>query len=216
MTQTVFGIFCKEDREGLFFLVDGKKKRDLWPLVKKYVHPMTAVICTDTAGQYKKVDRLIPGVIHKTTNHSKGEFVAKDDKSNTINPLENENKHFKRSLISRVSKKSLASYMALHYYRRARLDPIGRSNYGAQVWQFIQDVIQVYPGCLRPGLQLLQIDKITPEDMGIEHLMPNPYENYDSDVSELSDSEDDEWKDDQNDIDWEDSVGEKPAKKRKR
>ncbi|GIX76192.1 uncharacterized protein CDAR_484341 [Caerostris darwini] len=74
-----------------------------------------------------------------------------------------------------------------------------------RVWQFIQDVIQVYPGCLRPGLQLLQIDKITPEDMDIEHLMPNPYENYDSDVSELSDSEDDEWKDDQNDIVWEDS-----------
>ncbi|GIY32923.1 hypothetical protein CEXT_573811 [Caerostris extrusa] len=43
--------------------------------------------------------------------------------------------------------------------------------------------------------------------MDIEHLMPNPYENYDSDVSELSDSEDDRWKDDQNDIDWEDSAG---------
>ncbi|GIY28064.1 hypothetical protein CEXT_141691, partial [Caerostris extrusa] len=42
--------------------------------------------------------------------------------------------------------------------------------------------------------------------MDIEHLMPNPYENYDSDVSELSDSEDDRWKDDQNDIDWEDSA----------
>ncbi|GIY75094.1 hypothetical protein CDAR_371941 [Caerostris darwini] len=25
MTQTVFGIFCKQDGEGLFFLVDGKK-----------------------------------------------------------------------------------------------------------------------------------------------------------------------------------------------
>ncbi|GIY85294.1 DDE_Tnp_IS1595 domain-containing protein [Caerostris darwini] len=77
MTKIVFGIFCKEDREGLFFLVDGKKKRDLWPLVKQYVHPMTAVICTDEAAQYKKVDRLILGVIHKTTNHSKGYFIRK-------------------------------------------------------------------------------------------------------------------------------------------
>ncbi|GIY87262.1 DDE_Tnp_IS1595 domain-containing protein [Caerostris extrusa] len=122
-----------EDREGLFLL--GRWEEEKGPVApcKKYVHPMTAVICTYTAAQYKKIDRLIPGVIHKTINHSKGEFVTKDDKSNTINPLENENKYLKRFLISRVSKKSLASYMALHYYRRAPLDPIGRSNYGAQV-----------------------------------------------------------------------------------
>ncbi|GIX70117.1 hypothetical protein CDAR_312561 [Caerostris darwini] len=169
---------------------------------------MTVLICTDTAGQYKKVDRLIPGVIHKTTNHSKGEFVAKDDKSNTINPLENENKHFKRSLISSFQEiaciihgTSLLQESTAGSYRQIKLRSSGMA---------------VHPGCLRPGLQLLQIDKITPEDMDIEHLMQNPYENYDSDVSELSDSEDDEWKDDQNDIDWEDSVGEKPAKKRKR
>ncbi|GIY76245.1 DDE_Tnp_IS1595 domain-containing protein, partial [Caerostris darwini] len=88
MTQTVFVIFCKEDREGLFFLVDGKKKRHLRKPREK--------ICPshdgkDEAAQYEKVDRLMPGVIHKTTNHSKGGYVAKDDKSNTINPLENEN-----------------------------------------------------------------------------------------------------------------------------
>ncbi|GIX81445.1 hypothetical protein CEXT_456261 [Caerostris extrusa] len=74
------------------------KKRDLWPLVKNYVHPETAVICTDKAGQYKKIDRLIKGVVHKTTNHSKGEFV---DKNDTINPLEKENKHLKKAIVYR-------------------------------------------------------------------------------------------------------------------
>ncbi|GIY72309.1 hypothetical protein CDAR_522401 [Caerostris darwini] len=77
---------------------DGKKNRDLWLLVKKYVHPMTAVICADEAAQYKKVDHLIPGFIHKAANHSTAELVAKDDKSDTINPFENENKHLKWSL----------------------------------------------------------------------------------------------------------------------
>ncbi|GIY62192.1 hypothetical protein CEXT_576361 [Caerostris extrusa] len=44
----------------------------------------TAVICTDEARQDKKIDRLFKGAVHKTTNHSKGEFV---DKNDTINPL---------------------------------------------------------------------------------------------------------------------------------
>ncbi|GIX97950.1 DDE_Tnp_IS1595 domain-containing protein [Caerostris darwini] len=212
MTQTVFGIFCKQDREGLFFLVDGKKKRDLWPLVKKYVHPETAVICTDEAGQYKKIDQLIKGVVHKTTNHSKGEFVDKNDKNNTINPLENENKHLKKAIVYRKTQKMLRQYMATHYYRRTRLDHMGKKNLGAKIWQFIQDVKEVYPGCLKSGLEMIQIDKVLPEDVGIEHLMPN-HKNYDdSEVAEWSDLEEDGMEDDVLDLDWEEIIT-RPAKK---
>ncbi|GIY72310.1 hypothetical protein CDAR_522411 [Caerostris darwini] len=39
-------------------------------------------------------------------------------------------------------------------------------------------------------------------------LFPFSAENFDSDVSELSDVEDDRWEDDQNDSDWEDSAAE--------
>ncbi|GIY04093.1 hypothetical protein CDAR_106691 [Caerostris darwini] len=54
MTETVFGIFCNRWGE----------KWDLWALVKKYVHPETAV--NKEAEQYKKIDRLIKGDVHKT------------------------------------------------------------------------------------------------------------------------------------------------------
>ncbi|GIY47228.1 DDE_Tnp_IS1595 domain-containing protein [Caerostris extrusa] len=180
-----------------------KKKRDLWPLVKKYVHPETAVICTDEAGQYKKIDQLIKGVVHKTTNHSKGEFVDKKNKNNTINPLENENKHLKKAIVYRKTQKMLRQYMATHYYRRTRLDHMGKKNLGAQIWQFIQDVKEVYPGCLKSGLEMIQIDKVLPEDVGIERLMPNYKNDDDSEVTEWSDLEEDGMEDDVLDLDWE-------------
>ncbi|GIY99130.1 DDE_Tnp_IS1595 domain-containing protein [Caerostris extrusa] len=160
ITQTVFGIFCKQDREGLSFLADGGKKRDLWPPVKKCVHSETAIICTDEAGQYKKIDRLIKDVVNKTTNPSKGEFV---DKNDAINLLENENKHFKKSIVSR---KCLGNIW-LHTVT-------GKRNLGALIWQFIQDVKEVYPGCLKS-------------------------DDNDSEVIEWSDLEDDVY-----DLDWED------------
>ncbi|XP_035227418.1 uncharacterized protein LOC118199635 [Stegodyphus dumicola] len=72
MTITVLGIYCREDKEGLFFRVNGKSKRDIWPYIKHHVHPETSVICTDSAKQYKNVESMFSGAVHKTTNHSKG------------------------------------------------------------------------------------------------------------------------------------------------
>ena len=60
--------------------------------------------------------------------------------------------------------------MALHYYRRTRLEPAGSD--GAQIWQLLMDVKSVYPGCGQEGLKLKEIGLPTAEDMGIESLMP--------------------------------------------
>ncbi|GIY60331.1 hypothetical protein CDAR_9551 [Caerostris darwini] len=86
--------------------------------------------------------------------------------------------------------------MTWHYYRRIRLDLFGISNNGARVWQFIQGVIQVYPGCLKPGLELLQIHTAEYEYRTADA----KFERFYSDVSEVSDfEEDDGWDDDIND-----------------
>lgn len=98
MTVTVFGMYCREDKEGLFFRVNGKSKRDLWPYIKKYCHESTSIICSDSARQYMGVENLFLNAQHKRTNRRKGEFVSKDDKTNTINDLENQNKLLKKSL----------------------------------------------------------------------------------------------------------------------
>ncbi|GBN20246.1 hypothetical protein AVEN_45348-1 [Araneus ventricosus] len=118
MTQVVLGIYCREDKEGLFFLVKGKERADFWPFMKKHCHPETSVICTDSTRQYYDVQNLFQEATHKRTNHKIGQFVDLHDRSNTINDLDNENKHLKKSVVSRRTPKMLPQYKALHYYRR--------------------------------------------------------------------------------------------------
>lgn len=166
MTITIFGIYCRETKDGLFFRTEGKSKRDLWPLIKQHVHPDTSFIHTDAGKQYDGVEKLFTNATHKVVNHSKGEYVQKDDRTNHINSIENMNKILKRE-IKHLS--HLHQYMALHFYRRTLMN---QKEFGAKVNQFIQDVKQVYPGPTGEVLQLRSIDEPTPESMGISHLMP--------------------------------------------
>ena len=87
-TVVVFGLYYREDKEGLFFEVEGKKKRDLWPYIKHYCDPETSIICSDQAKQYYGEEKFFKQAVHKSTNHSK------TDMSNTIN----ENKQLKAIL----------------------------------------------------------------------------------------------------------------------
>ena len=41
---TLFGIYCTEDKMGVYFQMNGKSKRDLWPIIHQVVHPDTVVI----------------------------------------------------------------------------------------------------------------------------------------------------------------------------
>ena len=96
MNIVVQGLYCKEDKTGIFLKVDGKSKRDLWPYIKKFVDPNTSTICTDQTKQYHGVEKLFGSTYsHLTTNHSVGEFVTAANSSNTINDLENQNKLLK-------------------------------------------------------------------------------------------------------------------------
>ncbi|GFQ95104.1 DDE_Tnp_IS1595 domain-containing protein [Trichonephila clavata] len=160
-------------KKGFFFLVDGKKKKDLWPRIARHCNPETSVICTDSATQYHNINKLFNDAIHKTTNHKKGEFVNKTDKLNTINPLENENRHFKKSIVSRKSEKSIIQYMALHFYRRTRLNTL--KSLDAKVQMFLEDISWVFPGYGKEGLQLKKIEAPTVESEGISDMMPKTF-----------------------------------------
>ncbi|KAK0072843.1 hypothetical protein PV325_010698, partial [Microctonus aethiopoides] len=43
------GLYCKEDKTGLFFRVNSKSKSELWPYIKKYIDINTSRLCTDSA-----------------------------------------------------------------------------------------------------------------------------------------------------------------------
>ncbi|GFR00157.1 DDE_Tnp_IS1595 domain-containing protein [Trichonephila clavata] len=171
-TQVVLGIYCRDDKEGIFFWLMGEKK-DLSPRIARHCNPETSVICTYSATQYHNINKLFNDAIHKTTNHKKGEFVNKTDKLNTINPLENENRHFKKSIVSRKSEKSRIQYMALHFYRRTRLNTL--KSLDAKVQMFLEVTSWVFPGYGKEGLQLKKIEAPTVESEGISDMMPKTF-----------------------------------------
>lgn len=112
MTIIVLGLYCKEDKQGLFFKVNAKSKAELWPYIRKYVHPETSKICSDSAKQYDDVEKLFSSdAVHLKTNHSRGEFVSKVDPTNTINDLEKQNRLLKKTILCRRPK-FLHQYMA--------------------------------------------------------------------------------------------------------
>lgn len=177
MSIVVLGMYCKEDKTGVFIKVDGKSKRDLWPYIKKFVDPNTSTISTDQAKQYHEVEQLFgPTCTHLTTNHSVGEFVAAGDPLNTINDLENQNKLFKKSIISRKSTQSLYQYMALYYYRKNILEKKYRCDLGSQIMQFFEDMAIVYPGYVdgqkKDGLLLKNLEVLSQDKEDIADLLP--------------------------------------------
>ena len=167
-TIVVLGLYCREDKEGLFFEVGSKKKKDIWPFIKHFCHPDTSVICSDEAKQYYGVEKLFNKAIHKTTNHSKGEFVSKIDKSNTINDLENQNKQLKKEL-KRRPKDSLYQFMGVYFYRRTQLNHLKTD--GEKVFKFLTDIKSMYPGPGKVGLKMKKLEELTVESEGLEHLV---------------------------------------------
>ena len=93
--------------------------------------------------------------VHKSTNHSKGEFVEEGDKSNTINDLENQNKHLKLDLKRRRPRGSLWQFMAVYFYRRTKLRDLRTD--GERVFVFLNDIKLIYPGPHKEGLKLEKI-----------------------------------------------------------
>lgn len=112
--------------------------------------------------------------VHLSTNHSKGEYVSKEDPSNTINDLENQNKILKRTILCRKTPKLIHQYMALLYYRQQLLEKDYKDDLGSQIMQFLLDIKSVYPGIVdgQRQAELQEIDPSTVETEELEDLVP--------------------------------------------
>ena len=58
-TMVVLGMYCREDKKGLFYEAGSKKKKDIWPFIKHFYHSDTSVICSDEAKQYYVVEKFL-------------------------------------------------------------------------------------------------------------------------------------------------------------
>lgn len=166
-TIPIFGLACRETKQIRYFRVKDKSRRSLFPLMKKYIHPEVAVICTDGAAMYKAVDQLFPGVTHKVVNH-RLVFVDPDDNTNHINRIEGENRHLKAAIKSRRTKDLVDQYIGWQVYYREHLRPLDSN--GERMERILCDAVSVYPGCQSPRSEGWQRDVLTPEAMGIADL----------------------------------------------
>ena len=201
MTIVVLGLYCKEDKGGMFFKVNAKSKEELWPYLKRYIHQKTSSICTDSPKQYCGVEQMFSGdTKHLTTNHSIGEYVSATNPLNTINDLENQNRLLKKSILCRRSSKLLHQYMALHFYRRYCLEKEYKHDLVSQIMRFLVDIKRVYPGIVdgveQEGLQLMEIDPPTVASEDIGDLVPKRPRFADIEEENANGENDDETEDD--------------------
>lgn len=175
----VFGIYCNEDKEGLFLEAEGKKKKDIWPYIKYFCDPKTNVFHSN---------EICKKSVHKTADDSGGKF-SKNDKNNIMNNLEKKNEKQKRDLKSKRPKNSFYQVMGVYFYRRIRLGNLKTD--GEKVLQFLNDIKSVYPGPGRDGVKMKKLEEIIVESKGMQHLETDyNKESSGSQEFNVSDSED--------------------------
>lgn len=109
----VFGM-VERDGDAKMEVIENVKRATLFPLIQKNIAQGSTVM-TDELPSYNTVEKL--GYIHKSVNHSAGQFV---NDGATVNNVENLWKHFKASINAiyiHLSKKHLQRYCDLHTYR---------------------------------------------------------------------------------------------------
>ncbi|XP_067121638.1 uncharacterized protein, partial [Centruroides vittatus] len=168
---TIFGAYCRETRELMYWHVDNKSRRVLWSHMLRYIAP-NSIIVSDSAAQYRGCAAFLGFSGHKIVNHSQrgpGRFVDTDDPEAHTQNIECRNRWLKKSIKSLRTDRSLQSYTCTYVYRTRFLSQWPTTS--AKFRQFLRDIVAVYPGPGRQGLQLQTIG--VPVD---QHLPPDvPY-----------------------------------------
>lgn len=176
MTTTILGIYCKEDKHGIFVRVPSKSKESIWPWVSRYADKETSVVCTDMGKQYSGIKELFSGdTDHLQTNHSKGQYVDKFDSRNTTNHIENRNRYVKQEMKSSVTPEAIDEYLSLFYYRQYVLNKLYPKDKPSHIMHFLEDIRKVYPafvdGKREEPLKACLVEKPTVSSEGLEEII---------------------------------------------
>ncbi|XP_023233574.1 uncharacterized protein LOC111633267 isoform X2 [Centruroides sculpturatus] len=159
----IFGAYCRETRELMYWHVDNKSRRVLWSHMHRYIAE-GSIIVSDSAPQYRGCTTM--GFSdHKTVNHSQqgpGRFVDIDDPEAHTQNIECRHRWLKKSIKSLRTDRSLQSYACTYVYRTRFLSQLPTPS--AKFRQFVEHIVAVYPGPGREGLQLKTIGVPVDED----------------------------------------------------
>ncbi|XP_067127417.1 uncharacterized protein [Centruroides vittatus] len=153
---TIFGAYCRETKEVMYWHVENKSRRVLWSYMSRYIAP-GSIVLSDSAPQYRGCTTMGFSE-HKTVNHSQqgpGRFVNSEDSEAHTQNIECRHRWLKRSIKSLRTDRSLQSYTCSYVYRTRFLSKLPTT--AAKFRQFVEHIAAVYPGPGRQGLQLLTI-----------------------------------------------------------
>ncbi|XP_053962558.1 uncharacterized protein LOC128866086 isoform X1 [Anastrepha ludens] len=136
LTINVVGLFCKEDRTGLFFKINHTSIENLWPYIAELVDqrkPQNDVFSDEEESDYSLEDAFHKGKILNSVSSAK-----------KTPPLSHQNMG--------------AAFYRRHYLAKFETD-------GERITTFLQHIREVYPGyqggVLKTGLFLKEIDPIS-------------------------------------------------------
>ncbi|XP_023220813.1 uncharacterized protein LOC111622640 [Centruroides sculpturatus] len=139
---TIFGAYCRETKEVMYWHVDNKSRRVLWSHMLRYI-ARSSIIVSDSAAQYRGCTTMGFSE-HKTVNHSQrgpGRFVDADDLEAHTQNIECRNRWLKKSIKSLRTDRSLQSYNCTYVHRTRVLSQLPTTS--AKFRQF--------PGTSRPS-----------------------------------------------------------------
>jgi transposase-like protein len=143
----LFGGICRETKMGFVVRVIRRDRATLWPLIQKYVSA-ESVIVTDSARVYSGCEGLGYSAHHSVCH--KRHFVCPSNREVHTNTIERQWRSVKETVKYFGDDEALDRYLGEYSYRDRFLKPLG--SYGHQFRQFLGDVVRVYPGPYKPGI----------------------------------------------------------------
>lgn len=157
---TIFGLYCRETKQGIFLQVKNKSRAVLWSQMQRYI-ASGSIICSDGAPMYRNCeimgfqDHLV--VVHKY------EFVNRHNSEAHTNGVEIRNRWVKERILDHRSKSSTMSYICEYWYRVGyfREGPVSNGRKwmkpGKCLETFLRHAGEVEPGYGKPRIELLEI-----------------------------------------------------------
>ncbi|CAG7719201.1 unnamed protein product, partial [Allacma fusca] len=140
----VLGGVDRATKEKFLVRVDNRKKRTMWPILKRHIAPRSIVI-TDDHKSYKGIEGYLQLDAHEVVVHrySFNNPLFPDIYTNTIESIWRPLKKLaKRS----GSNATIDLYIDEFLYRSKLQLEFGKRNYGTKFLRFMEDIRKVYPG----------------------------------------------------------------------
>ncbi|CAG7831584.1 unnamed protein product [Allacma fusca] len=140
----VLGGVDRNTKERFLCRVNNRKKRTMWPILKRFVAPQSIVL-TDDHKSYKGIDSYLGLDAHEVVVHKYGfnNPMFPDIYTNTIESIWRPLKILaKRS----GTDETIDLYIHEFLYRSKLHLKFGKRNFGAKCLHFMDDVRKVYPG----------------------------------------------------------------------